>query len=377
MTIAQASSERSEAETRLEVVDADVHPIWRSIEELREFTPEPWRTRDFGEFEPASKRVVQLYPSPHGHGARLDSLPPDGGPAASDPEFTAKQLFERAGVTYAILIPLGPRPQVNPEHDLANCMACNTWLAETWLSKENHRDIYRGSLRVPTADPELAVREIERWAGDARFVQVMLDPGHQTPLGWPQFHKVYEAAERHGLAVAFHPIKASGIRFLTPAGFPSYFLDQHAQLSHIVAAQLTSLVFEGVFDKFPDLRVAAVEGGFGWAAPLIWRLDRNWKALRSEVPWVRRPPSEYIREQVRFTTQPFEEAEKPAHLDATMSLVGSEKFFLFATDYPHWDADDPQWIFRHLPKQLRSGILRDNALEFYRLPARDQAAVDV
>jgi predicted TIM-barrel fold metal-dependent hydrolase len=50
---------------------------------------------------------------------------------------------------------------------------------------------------------------------------------------------------------------------------------------------------------------------------------------------------------------------------------------LFATDYPHWDADDPQWIFRHLPKQLRSGILRDNALEFYRLPARDQAAVDV
>jgi predicted TIM-barrel fold metal-dependent hydrolase len=359
----------------LNVFDSDVHPYPRTSMELVDYTPEPWRTRDYGEFEPASKATAQVYPSPHGHGSRVDALPPTGGPAASDPDFAAKQLFEHAGVDYAMLIPLGPRPQANPERDLAHCVACNDWLAATWLSKYNTEGVFRGTLRVPTGDPELAVREVERWAGHPGFVQVMLDPGHQVPLGQPQYHKLYEVCAKNNLIVALHPIKGAGQRFLTPVGFPSYFMDQHSQWSHNCAVQLVSLVFEGVFDKFPTLKVAMVEGGVTWVLPMLWRMDKYWKELRHEVPWVKRRPSEWIRERVRFTTQPFEDPGRIDYLERIFDYIEQDEFFMFSTDYPHWDADDPQWIVRHVPERYRNGILRDNALKFYGLPRKSTGNV--
>jgi predicted TIM-barrel fold metal-dependent hydrolase len=354
----------------LTVVDADVHPYPRSAEEMEEYTPEPWRSRDFRPKEPASRRQAQLYPSPHGHGARVDTLPPDGSPASSDPDFTRRQLLERADVQYAILIPLGPRPDVNSEHDAATCQATNDWLADTWLSKYNKDDLYRGTLRVPTGDPVLAAREIDRWTGDSRFVQVMLDPGHQQTLGQPYFDPVYEAAQRAGIAVSVHPIKGSGMRFLTPVGYPSYFMDQHSQLALICAAQLTSLVCEGTFEKFPDLRFAFIEGGFGWAIPLMWRLDNYWKEIPDEIPLVKRPPSSYIAEHVHFTTQPFEDPGRMAQLSAIIEFFEEHNMLMFSTDYPHWDADDPQWLVKRLPASVRKDVLVQNALHFYKLPAK-------
>ena len=65
--------------------------------------------------------------------------------------------------------------------------------------------------------------------------------------------------------------------------------------------------------------------------------------MRAELPHVKRPPSEYIREQVWLTTQPMEEpAIKPHVLDA-IDWIGWDRL-LFATDYPHWDYDDPAHV---------------------------------
>ena len=79
-------------------------------------------------------------------------------------------------------------------------------------------------------------------------------------------------------------------------------------------AHLVSLLTEGVFERFPGLRVVMVEGGVAWLRAADVAAGRYWKALRSEVPWVRRPPSEYLRDHVRLGTQPLERPDDDRQL---------------------------------------------------------------
>jgi predicted TIM-barrel fold metal-dependent hydrolase len=100
-----------------------------------------------------------------------------------------------------------------------------------------------------------------------------------------------------------------------------------------------------------------IEAGFGWAPSLSWRLDKVWQKLRSEVPHLKRPPSETIRDHIFWTTQPMEDPERRDHLFEVIDWVGWDKL-LFATDYPHWDYDDP---LRVLP----AGVSDANREAFY------------
>jgi predicted TIM-barrel fold metal-dependent hydrolase len=141
-------------------------------------------------------------------------------------------------------------------------------------------------------------------------------------------------------------------------------MTEHATSSQ---ALVTSLIMEGVFERYRDLKVVLIESGFGWLPALGWRLDKHWKRMRDEVPHLRRAPSEYIREHIWVTTQPMEEAESPEHLIDVMSWIGLDRI-LFSSDYPHWDFDDP---FRALPPSLtdaqRRNIYAGNAKALYRL----------
>ena len=141
-------------------------------------------------------------------------------------------------------------------------------------------------------------------------------------------------------------------------------MTEHATSSQ---ALVTSFIMEGVFERYRDLKVVLIESGFGWLPALGWRLDRNWKRMRDEVPHVRRAPSEYIREHLWVTTQPMEETESPEHLIDLMNWIGMDRI-LFSSDYPHWDFDDP---FVSLPPTLtdeqRRKIYAGNARALYRL----------
>ena len=97
----------------------------------------------------------------------------------------------------------------------------------------------------------------------------------------------------------------------------------------------------------------------------MWKLDRDWKGLRDEVPWVKRPPSEYVRENVRFTTQPIVEPHKKEHLAVLLDMVYAEETLVFSSDYPHWDFDDPTRALAGIPEELRRKICVDNPKALY------------
>jgi predicted TIM-barrel fold metal-dependent hydrolase len=130
---------------------------------------------------------------------------------------------------------------------------------------------------------------------------------------------------------------------------------------------VTSFVMEGVFERYPELKVVLIECGFGWLPALGWRLDKHWKRLKDEVPHLKMAPSEYIRKHFWVTTQPMEEMENPDHLLEVMNWIGFDRI-MFSSDYPHWDFDDP---FVSLPPSLtdaqRQAVYAGNARALYRL----------
>jgi predicted TIM-barrel fold metal-dependent hydrolase len=136
----------------------------------------------------------------------------------------------------------------------------------------------------------------------------------------------------------------------------------HAQSSQ---SFLTSMVIEGVFERVPGFRLVLIEAGFAWVPSLAWRLDKVWSRLRAETPHLKRPPSEVIREGVWLTTQPMEEAANRAHVLDAIDWIGWDRL-LFATDYPHWDYDDPASVLpMPLPEAKKRGFFLDNALALY------------
>ena len=151
---------------------------------------------------------------------------------------------------------------------------------------------------------------------------------------------------------------------------PTRYLDWHTNIPQNYMGQLTSLVCEGVFVEFPDLRFVMIEGGLAWIPAVLWRLDKNWKGLRFSVPWLTRPPSEYVFEprtvhlgsrsrsrSGRSTCWPWFEA------------VHAEQTVMFSTDYPHWDGDSPTHAIPPLPPRLARRVFFDNAADLYGLHA--------
>jgi predicted TIM-barrel fold metal-dependent hydrolase len=347
--------------TRTGIIDCDVHPLPRSADDIRAYMPMPWRDRYRGGGRGFFDNPV--------HGVRLDSRPPDGGQPASNPAFLREQLIDAYGVAHAILLPRAFCNQhPDPDFGAAIAAAYNDWLADTWLSRYNPDGVFKGSITIAHQDPQAAAREIERWAGHPHFVQVMQDSGARAPFGQRQYYPIYEACEKHGLPLAIHPgTDGMGINIQPGPGYPTHYIEWHTGLSLAFQAHLISFLTEGVFARFPGFRLVLVEGGVSWLPALMWRLDAEWKALRSEVPWVTKPPSEYLRDHVRITSQPIERPADDRNLLQMLEMMDAEHLLMFASDYPHWDFDSPTHAFPRLPEGLRRRIFEENARAFYRL----------
>lgn len=347
-------------------IDCDVHVRWKSTDELAPYMEEPWLSR--------LKRGYIMYghngyPNPNGS-YKLDSIPPDKSSPGTDPAFTALDLLDKYEIERAILIGesshLALSNLANADWAAALASAYNDWFINKWFSADER---YLGSIIIATQDPKQAAKEIKRVGSHPQFVQVSVGSGSRMPYGNRFFDPIFEAAEKQNLPVAIHPF-SDGAGIANPptsVGYPSHYIEFHTLAINSLQAHMVSLICEGTFEKFPNLKIVIVEGGIGWLPPLLWRLDKNWKGVRNEVPWVKKLPSEYAAKHFRLTTQPLDEPKNRKHLHQIIDMLPSKDMLLFSSDYPHWDFDNPFQVFRGFPKKVQEKIFYENAAELYGL----------
>jgi predicted TIM-barrel fold metal-dependent hydrolase len=349
------------------VVDADLHHQIASWYDVAPYMPEGMRHRVRSPGGPPFGN--------HGYRKVADGfggapIPPADGPGsrhpATDPRWVKEAYLEPRGVDRAILtgqlFHLGV--QANPDLSAAVARGVNDWTLATWVRPF---DCYKGSILIAQQDPAQAVAEIDRLGQDPGMVQVLMSSASEAPLGRRSYHPIYAACVRHGLPLALH-LGGEGAELApaaSAAGHPSTYVEWYADLPQSYMAHLVSMVTDGVFERFPSLKVVLYEAGIFWLPHLLWRLDKNWKGHRAETPWVVRPPSEYILRALSLTTYPLELVPDERRLHQVWEMLDADRLLLFSSNYPSWELGDPFEMLAPLPASARGRVMAENALALY------------
>jgi predicted TIM-barrel fold metal-dependent hydrolase len=190
---------------------------------------------------------------------------------------------------------------------------------------------------------------------------VLAPAGFPKPLGDTYFDPLYREAENLGCPLAIHGAPSKGLGF-------DYFrsLVEARTLSHpfLQMIQLTSIVFEGVLERFPKLKLAALEAGCQWIPFLMDRMDMEYGHRSPQAPLLTRAPSEYMKGgQIYYHAELWE-----AMLPYVIDRIG-EDLIIYASDYPH--EPDLADAIRHfedrkdLAESAKRKILSDNGKRFY------------
>jgi len=213
----------AQAQTRLKIIDGDVHPALRSLADLKPYLSTQWweclqsygtRKRHGMNYEP--------YPKSAPRACRRDAWPEDGGVPGSSLELMRRQYLDAYGIEFGILGPLGVTGQGELNFGLAAALATatNAWQLQTFSRPEPR---LKSGIVVPFEDSDASVREIERCADDCAFAQVFMLTRSCDPAGNHRYWPIYEAAARHGLPVALHvcrwsPLHRHRLAFLLHRG---------------------------------------------------------------------------------------------------------------------------------------------------------------
>ena len=340
-------------------IDCDVHPNVPGLKALLPYMEPHWAEtlvqRGMHELDSIS------YPNRSPLTARQDWRSESGKPATTLAEMQS-QLLDPFGIETAICNCLyGVQLPFSEDMAAAYARAVNDWMVREWLDQDKR---LRASIVVPVQGAEVAVAEIERCAPDKRFVQVLLLVMGETMLGRRHHWPIYAAAEKHNLPIGIHA--GSSYRHpTTPVGWASFTSEDYINQSIAFQSQLASLLAEGVFQKFPRLKVVMLESGITWLPSFLWRFTKYWRGLTMEIPWVDRPPDEIVREHVRFSLQPFDAPDDPAVVERVVEHLESDELILFSTDYPHWQFDGDDVLPKGLPETLKHKIMADNPRSTY------------
>jgi predicted TIM-barrel fold metal-dependent hydrolase len=359
MTEMALTTRRARRES-LGIIDVDIHPEVTSPQELDPYLPPRFRGRGWGGGHGGiSPGLLQGF-APRLGGNRLDAIPRPGLPAGSDPDFLREQHLDGCNIVKGVMHPIHEVLRMAQTGDLGRALAraCNEWIAEKWIPSDDR--LWAG-ITIPVEDPVGAVEEIERWADHPRFLNATFTAITREPLGDAKYWPIYEALVDRGMPVVVHAGGWSGTA--GAPGWPAYWIEFHACIFMSNPAQVTSLVYSGVFDRFPTMQVVLEEGGIAWLPALMARLDRAWEELHEDTTHLQERPSEIIRRHFWFSTQPLEQPDKPHYLGQLLDQIDMDDRIVYASDYPHWDCDDPMRILppSEVGAERREKILSRNA----------------
>ncbi len=350
------------------VVDADIH-VNDTPEALAPYMTQPWRKS----LEAMGGGTSYLNVPGYAPALKLDPPIPGGHPARSVHTVAEmRQGLDDLGIDLGILFPdnlllFAVLPHVEYATELSH--AYNRWLVEEWLRGDN--GLYGAIIACPQ-NPLDSAKEIARYAKEDKVVAVYLPTAGVHPLwGDRKYDPILAAAEAANLPVMLHSVTV-----VTPQ-FP-YQLDQfenhwaRQMLSHAFAMQanLVSLMHTGVPARFPKLRIGFTEAGVSWVPYWVWRMDKYYNEYRRMVPFLEKRPSEYVREQMWFATQPIEEPDNPQDMVAMIKLYDPDgSRTLYASDWPHHDFDHPKALLKlPMSPEMKRNIMGQSALELFGIP---------
>jgi predicted TIM-barrel fold metal-dependent hydrolase len=350
------------------VIDVDMH-IHESPSELAPFAE--GMLRQFLEIDTGPEKWLDT----PGYSPLTPYDPPLGQDTQQQPHLIrdANQLradLDARGIDAAIVFTgrlLGTAFSKDGGYAVGISRAYNRYLQERWLNPEE--GIY-GAIMVAAQDPVASAQEIVRYAHRPGFAAVYLPMAGVHPLwGHRQYDPIYAAAQAAGL-----PVVLQGYTAVYPV-FP-YQIEQFdtALAKQVIArpfgamANFASIVTGGVPARFPELKIVFTECGVSWLPFMLWRLDAQYRWLREEVPFYPSPPGEYVRRQIYTTTHKLAEPGEPQALFALLESIGLQDQILFASDWPHYDADSPESVLRlSLPPDWERKVLGGNALATFKL----------
>ena len=239
-------------------------------------------------------------------------------------------FLDQAGISRTVLYPtagLATGLIRDPDWAITLARAYNDWLTDRFLRYDER---LQGVALLPLQDPAEAAKELRRCVRESGMIGgVLCAVGLSLPLGDPAFDPVYRAAEELDCALGVHggPSQGLGLDRL------QRFAQVHT-LSHPYAqmTQVTSVIMNGVLDRFPRLRIAFLEAGAGWVPFLMDRMDRSYEGRRFEeyVGPVRQKPSEYFR-----SGRVFVGADPGETTLGDVVRRTSRQVLLYCSDFPH------------------------------------------
>jgi predicted TIM-barrel fold metal-dependent hydrolase len=351
------------------IIDADVH-IHEATQDLAQFA------------EGTLKRTLEMDRSAENW---LDTpgyspLTNYDAPVADDPRREVHVVRDRGqlradldtlGIDAAIVYTgrlLGTAARPDPAYAIGITRAYNRYLRERWLKPDG--GIF-GAIMVAPQQPRESAREIEECAQDPGFAAVYLPMASVYPLwGHREYDPIFAAAQEAGLPVVLQGY--THVYSIFPyqlQQFETALAKQALARPFGATANLVDMATSGALARYPRLKVVFTECGVTWLAPVLWRLDQQAQWTRAEIPYDTAKPSEAIMRQVYVTTHRLEAPNNPQTLIAIMQDLGLQDKVLFATDWPHYDADRVERIMGlPLSADWKRKILSDNARAVFRLP---------
>ena len=351
------------------VIDADGH-IHEDGEGISEFLPPLYKKA--GPFNP-----VGLFPPlDHLHFAHRVETPSAGRGRVGPEEWLL--FLDDVGIDNTVLYPttaLAYGKIVSQDWAIAVTRAYNDWLHHTYLARSPR---FGGMGLIPMQEPAAAVDELRRVVEELGMHGAMLPSmGLPNHLGAKEYWPIYQEAERLGCSLAIHGGCHSGMGF----DHLNVYAPIHA-MGHPMGIMigLAGIVFNGIFDRFPNIRIAFLEGGVAWFLMAMERFDSSHLShseyqIREDLmgPGMHEKVSEYMIRHIKEGRLYIGVEGGEPSLAYAIQQVGSEPF-LYSSDYPHEVTNETckeeiEEVLENdgITAADKEAILHRNAQRFYKL----------